>query len=273
VVGADSATAAILAATLVGFAPKYSAEYTALAGLLALICAGLLILARIIGLGFMADFLSRTVLIGFLTGVGIQVAFSQIHGMIASSADLWISMVAIGMILGIGRISKKVPGALIAVIVAIVLGRFFHFNTYGVEIIGAIPQGLPVIGLPQVAWSFSLLQKLLPTAFSMLVVILAQSAATSRAYAARHDEDFNEELDMIGLGMANLGAALSGNFVVNGSPTKTEMVDSAGGRSQLPQLVMSLVVLLVLLFFYWTFKHLAQFRACGCGFCDWFKVD
>ena len=81
-VGADSATAAILAASLVGIAATGSHEYVALAGVLALMSAGLLILARVIGLGFMADFLSRTVLIGFLTGVGIQVALGQISGML-----------------------------------------------------------------------------------------------------------------------------------------------------------------------------------------------
>jgi MFS superfamily sulfate permease-like transporter len=82
----------------------------------------------------------------------------------------------------------------------------------------------------------------------MFVVILAQSAATSRVYAARYDESFSENVDLVGLGLANIGAALSGTFVVNGSPTKTEMVDSAGGRSQIAQITTSVIVLLVLLF-------------------------
>lgn len=82
VVGADSATAAILAAGLAGIAVRGSDEYVALAAVLALMAAGFLMLARIIGLGFMADFLSRTVLIGFLTGVGVQVALGQVSGML-----------------------------------------------------------------------------------------------------------------------------------------------------------------------------------------------
>jgi len=81
------------------------------------------------------------------------------------------------------------------------------------------------------------------------VVILAQSAATSRAYAARYNESFSENTDLIGLGLANIGAGLSGTFVVNGSPTKTQMVDSAGGRTQLSLIVTAVIVLLVLLFF------------------------
>jgi MFS superfamily sulfate permease-like transporter len=82
----------------------------------------------------------------------------------------------------------------------------------------------------------------------MFVVILAQSAATSRAYAARYNEGFSENVDLLGLGLANIGAGLSGTFVVNGSPTKTQMVDSAGGRTQMSLLVMAVIVLLVLLF-------------------------
>jgi MFS superfamily sulfate permease-like transporter len=92
------------------------------------------------------------------------------------------------------------------------------------------------------------LQQLLGIAFSMFIVILAQSAATSRAYAARYSERFNENVDLVGLSLANIGATLSGTFVVNGSPTKTQMVDSAGGRSQLAQITTTMVVLIVLLF-------------------------
>ena len=82
----------------------------------------------------------------------------------------------------------------------------------------------------------------------MFVVILAQSAATSRAYAGKYEEtSFSEDTDLVGLAAANVAAAFSGTFVVNGSPTKTQMVDSAGGRSQLAQLTTSVVVLIVLL--------------------------
>jgi len=259
VVGADSATAAILAAALVGVAATGSHEYVALAGVLALMSACLLITARVIGLGFMADFLSRTVLIGFLTGVGIQVALSQVTGMLGisngqqigqlNSYDTVISCIVIGVILVSRKISKRIPGSFIAVIGSIIISWMFNFKAYGVHTIGEIPRGLPAIGLPDIHWSFVLILQLLPTAFSMFVVILAQSAATSRAYAARYDEPFNENIDLLGLGLANVGAAISGTFVVNGSPTKTEMVDSAGGRSQLSQIITSLIVVLVLLFF------------------------
>src|SRR4029077_5259800 len=88
---------------------------------------------------------------------------------------------------------------------------------------------------------------LLGASASMFVVILAQSAATSRAYAAKYEEPFSTDTDLVGLGAANVAAAFSSTFVVNGSPTKTQMVDSAGGRSQLAQLTTAVVVLIVLL--------------------------
>ena len=270
VVGADSATAAILAGGITGMAASGSAEWLALAEVLALLSAGFLIIARLIRLGFLADFLSRTVLVGFLSGVGVQVALGEIpdmlglpgrgHGPIlnfisglrqieqANFYALCVSVAVLAVIVGSKTISKKIPGALIAVTAAIVASRALSLEVYGVRMLGAVPGGLPEIGLPDIYLDMGLILKLLPTAFAMFVVILTQSAATSRAYAARYDDRFNENVDLVGLGLANVGAALSGTFVVNGSPTKTQMVDSAGGRSQLAQITTSIIVLLVLLF-------------------------
>jgi SulP family sulfate permease len=269
VVGADSATAAILAAGLVGLAATGSDEYVALCAVLAFMAAAFLILARIIGLGFLADFLSRTVLVGFLTGVGLQVALGQISGMLGlkggghgSVEKIWsdiqqveqvnlyalaTALAVLVIIVGSKKLSKKIPGALIAVVGAIVASWALKLGDH-VHVLGTVPSGLPHLGLPEVKWSWELIGKLVPTAFAMFVVILAQSAATSRAYAARYNERFSEDTDLVGLGLANIGAGLSGTFVVNGSPTKTQMVDGAGGRSQLSLLFTAAIVLLVLLF-------------------------
>ncbi len=270
VVGADSATAAILATGLAGLAATGSHEYVALAAVLAFMSAGFLLLARILGMGFMADFLSRTVLVGFLTGVGLQVAMGEISGMLGLKGGghgslgkiindvkqidqvnmyaLAISLAVLVVIIGSKKISKKIPGPLIAVIGAIAISWGLDFKEL-VHVLGSVPGGLPQIGLPQVDWSWKLITELAPTAFAMFVVILSQSAATSRAYAAQYNENFSENSDLIGLSLANIGAGLSGTFVVNGSPTKTQMIDSAGGRTQLSLLVTSGIVLLVLLFF------------------------
>jgi MFS superfamily sulfate permease-like transporter len=270
VVGADSATAAIMFAGLVSLAQPQSAEWVALAGWLALLAAVFLIAARTLNLGFLADFLSSTVLIGFLTGVGIQVACGQVAGMLgvakqgngaieqaayalldianANRATLAVSASVIVIIVGARMINKKIPGALIAVVGTIAASAYWDLAAKGVTTLGPIPSGLPTLGMPALppagAWG-----SLAATAASLFFVILAQSAATSRAYAQRYDEtSFEENGDLTGLAFANVTAALSGTFVVNGSPTKTQMVDGAGGRSQLSQLTTAAVTLIVLLF-------------------------
>ena len=268
VVGADSATAAIMAAGLAGMAAIQSPDYVSLAGVLAILCAGLLLLSRIIKLGFLADFLSRSVLIGFLTGVGIQVAMGQLAGMLGvpggtgrtvskfwgtleqipdtSLTTLAVSASVLGIILILKLVNPKIPGALIAVVGAIAVSEIADLAAHGVATLGPVPGGLPSFGVPSYGWNDW--AALLGTAGAIFIVILAQSAATSRAYAAKYNEVFDENTDLVGLSLANLSAGLSGTFVVNGSPTKTQMVDSAGGRSEFSQLVTAVIVLIVLLF-------------------------
>jgi SulP family sulfate permease len=279
VVGADSATAAIMFAgiTSLGIAGLQPAtpQWVALAGLSALLAGGLLLLARVARLGFLADFLSRTVLIGFLTGVGVQVATGQVGGMLeiprqtsdipffssnlidffktlghigqASWQTAFMSASVLAVLIIFERWVKAIPGGLVAVIGAIAASWALNLESHGVSILGPVPSGLPSIELPSgVSWHDA--TGLLPVAFSMFLVILAQSAATSRAYAVKYNERFTENTDLVGLGLANIGAGLSGTFVVNGSPTKTEMVDEAKSHTQVAQLTTAVVVALVLLF-------------------------
>jgi sulfate permease, SulP family len=268
VVAADSATAAILASMLVSVAALGSPGYVGLTSLVALAVAGLLLLARIFKFGFLADFLSRSALIGFLTGVGIQVAGGELAGLvglpnegqsalaqIASAlarlgsshvATLAISIAVLAVIVVAGRLAPRIPGALVAVIGAIALSAAFDFAAKGIATIGNVPSGLPSLALPPL--HLNGIEHVLACAASCFLVIVAQSAATARAYALRYEEQLTENLDLVGLAAANAAAAITGTFVVNGSPTKTEMVDEAGGRSQLAHLTTAAVVLLVLLF-------------------------
>jgi len=268
VVAADSATAAILASILVGIAALGSPEYVGATSLVALVVAGLLVLARVFKLGFLADFLSRSALIGFLTGVGIQVAGGELAGLVglpkaghgaleqimsalsrmgsAHLATAAVSAAVLALIIGLARFAPRLPGALIAVIGAIAASVIFGFDARGIATIGSVPGGLPSLALP--AANAKELYLVLTCAASCFLVIIAQSAATSRAYAMRYEEKFFENYDLVGLAAANAAAGLTGTFVVNGSPTKTEMVDEAGGRSQLTHLTTAAVVLIVLLF-------------------------
>ena len=278
VVAADSATAAILASGLAGRAPLGDPHYMALAGVVALLTAAALLVARLFRLGFLADFLSQTVLVGFLTGVGFQVGLAMLGEMLGISVDStrtldqvaqivhglpraqWATSCLAGSVVAtvflLGRFAPRLPGPLIAVVAATAASAGLDFSAHGIALIQTIPAGLPSFGLPKVAWRE--IPPLLPLVGGCLLTILAQSAATARAYAARHHETLDENADLVGLSAANAVAALSGTFVVNGSPTQTAMVDRAGGRSQVTHLTTAAVVTLVLLFLTRPLRFLPQ---------------
>jgi high affinity sulfate transporter 1 len=278
VVGGDSATAAILYAGIAGLGVKNltpgTNEWLAYASLAALITGALLLIARLARLGFLANFISRTVLVGFLTGVGIQVALGQLPGLLgvpsphvaldrvagtivkawdtiahigqASAATVAVSACVIVTIVVFDRWIKVVPGALVAVVGSIAISWYFDLASHGVSILGPVPSGFPALGLPKgVGWSDVV--PLAGTSLSMVLVILAQSAATSRAYAEKHDESVDDNGDLLGLTVANLVAGLSSAFVVNGSPTKTEIAEEAGSQTQVTMLTMAAMTAIVLL--------------------------
>jgi sulfate permease, SulP family len=268
VVAADSATASILAGKLATMAPIASARYVALASTVALLTAGFLLLARILKLGFLADFLSQTVLTGFLTGVGFQVGIAVLSEMVGLEVhsnrtvgqlvDLFrslprihlptvaISAVVVTGVFAFSRFAPRVPGSLLAVAGAIGASSTWDFAGHGIAIIGPVIGGLPHLGLPDMHWNDVV--PLLGVSVSCFVMVLAQSAATARFYAVRHHQHLDESVDLVGLSAANAAAALSGTFVVDGSPTQTAMVECSGGQSQLAQVATAIAVAFVLLF-------------------------
>lgn len=267
VVAADSATAAILAGGLAGMAPEAGARYVALAGLVALLTGGYLLLARFFRLGFLADFLSQTVLVGFLSGVGVQVGIAVLGEMLgipvaghrpmvqlvealrglphAHLPTVAVSVAVVVVVLACRALGPRVPGALVAVVGALAASATLDFAGRGIAVLGPVPAGLPVVGLPAIDWRDVV--ALVPVAGSCFLMIVAQSAATARAYASRHRDPLDENEELVGLAAANVVAACSGAFVVNGSPTQTAMVEAAGGRSQLAQLSTAAVTAAVLL--------------------------
>ncbi len=278
VVAADSATAAIIFSRLSTMAPVASPRYVELASLVALLTAVFLLLARLLKLGFLADFLSQTVLVGFLTGVGFQVGIAVIGGMLGIEVSshrtvgqllqviqnsphlqwqtLAISAAVVVFILSVRRLAPKLPVSLIAVVAGIVASKVWDFAGHNIEVIGPIAGGLPHLGLPNVSWRD--IEILIPLAAACFVMILAQSAATARLYAERHRQALDENSDLLGLSAANALAGVSGTFVVNGSPTQTAMVESSGGSSQLAQVSTAIVVALVLLVFTWPLQYLPR---------------
>ena len=278
VVSADSATAAIFASGVSGMAPAASARYIALAGAVALLTAIFLLLARLLKLGFVADFLSQTVLVGFLTGVGFQVGIAvlgQMLGIQVSSHRTvvqlvqvcqrlpethWATLIVSALVLAVAfllhRFAPKLPGTLIAVVAAIGASEMWDFAGHGIAVVGPVAGGLPRLHLPAVSWKD--IPPLISVAASCSVMIVTQSAATARAYAERHHQHLDENADLTGLSAANAATALSGAFVVNGSPTQTTMVEGAGAQSQVAQISTAIVVALVLLFLTKPLEYLPQ---------------
>jgi MFS superfamily sulfate permease-like transporter len=270
VVSADSATAAMVAAALTSLSfTANTPRYIELTSLIGIVVAAILFLARILQLGFLADFLSRSVLVGFLSGVGVQVAVGELHDMLGIEKgghgflhqllytfehlrdthlpSLFIALAVLAIIVLFEVVAPRFPGALLGVIGMTAASAYFHWAGRGVQVVGSVPGGLPHLGLPHLAYTDIIM--VLPISSSCFIVILAQSAATSRAYALKYRDQFNQNVDLIGLSLANAAAGCSSTFVVNGSPTKTAMVDTAGGRSQWSHLTTAAVVLTVLLFF------------------------
>jgi sulfate permease, SulP family len=271
VVAADSATATIFASRVSTMAPMASAEYVTLASMVALLTAAMLLAARIFKLGFLADFLSRTVLVGFLAGVGVQVSIAMLGDMLGMTVPIPSSRSLAQLIYVIGHIAQthaptfalaagvvivilvakrfrpRWPIPLVAVVGSILASKAFDFSAHGVALLGPIAGGLPPLSFPAVTWQQAL--DLVPVAASCFVMIIAQSAAAARVFAQQYHEPVDTNADILGLAAANAAAALSGTFVVNGSPTQTAMADRAGTRSQFGQLAFAAVVAIVLLFF------------------------
>jgi SulP family sulfate permease len=268
VVSADSATAAIFAGGVADLAPAGSTRYVAFAGAVALLTAGFLLLARLLKLGFIADFLSQTVLTGFLTGVGFQVGIAVLGEMLGVEVSarrtvmqlaevlrrvpqvhlptVTVSAVVVAALLLFRRFAPRLPGPLVVVAAAMGASAMWNFSGHGIAVIGPVAGGLPHLRFPTVGGRE--LFSLLSTAGSCCIMIITQSAATARTYAVRHQQELDENADLAGLSAANVMAGLSGTFVVNGSPTQTAMVESAGAESQKAQLATAAIVALVLLF-------------------------
>ena len=197
---------------------------------MAVLTAVILLLARLLRLGFIADFLSRTVLVGFLTGVGFQVGISVLSEMFGVPVDsrrpvvqLWevgrglphahlptviLSVSVLAFVLLLRHFVPKVPGALVAVVGAIAASAAWNFAGHGIATIGPVAGGLPHLGLMALLSLREMNRKeielLLTVSASCAVMILTQSAATARIYAAKHYEKVDENLDLYGLSAANV---------------------------------------------------------------------
>lgn len=266
-VGPEPGTA-ILAATGVGaIAAGDSARYVALMAGLALVVAAICVVAAAARLGFIASVLSKPVLVGYITGVGLTLLSSQIAGFtgvpieaerlfprfreLAGSLDqVHLGTTAVGaatlaLILVLRRSAPTAPGALIGVVAATVVVAVFGLDGHGIALVGDIPTGLPVPGLPDV--SVGDVGHLLPVAAGIALVGYSDNVLTARSVAARHGYRIDANQELLALGLTNLTAGLSQGFPVSSSASRTAVPASLGTRTQLVSLVASASVVATVL--------------------------
>ena len=264
IVGADSATAAVLASGALIVAQAGTQAHVNAIAVISLLTAAILLTLSVFRLGFLAELISRPVLIGFLAGVGLQLIITSLPNMLGLSASgpVWQQLQTVAQHIGssngmamtvsilvVGVIAvlryTRIPGELVALALAILLSVIFNIKELGVVMVGALPGGLPEFIVP----TFTLEQfiALLPAAASVALIILAQGSAVIRTSAFERGEKVRLNQDLFAFSMANATAALFQGFSANGSPTRTYASENAGGKSQMVNVFMGVLVGVLLL--------------------------
>ncbi|MEU6506034.1 SulP family inorganic anion transporter [Streptomyces sp. NPDC046942] len=262
VVGPDGTSSALVAITLAPLAARGSDRYVALAGLLAIMVGAILAVAGALRLGFVADFLSKPILIGYINGTALTIIASQLGKMTGAGVSaqkfipiivetvrrlgavhattLLLSTVTLAVLLAARRWTPKVPAALVVVVAADVASQLFHFSDHGIAVLGQVSGGLPGFGLPHAGLED--LSHLVLPAGGMALVAFCDTMANARSYAAAGGYEVSGERELAALGAADVVAGLSQGFPVSSSGSRTAVGEEAGGRSQLVGLSVAVLV-------------------------------
>jgi SulP family sulfate permease len=268
-VGPESTTAVMTAAAVGPLAGGNAAVYALLASTLALLVGIACCLGAWLRLGFLADLLSKPILVGYMAGVAVimitgqiskisgvpleaQSLYGQLLELLQHQGDIHLPtlLLAAGVLVFLLLVQRRfpqAPGSLLAVLLASSVVGVFHLDQAGVAVIGPIPAGLPSLAIPGGITAGNL-NYLLSTAVGIALVGYSDNVLTARAFAARGGYRIDANQELLALGTVNLGAGLFQGFPVSSSGSRTAIGDSLGSRSQLFSLVAFAVVLIVLLF-------------------------
>jgi len=268
-VGPEATVALLTASVVAPLAAGDPVRHLALAGALALVAGGWLILAGIIGLGFVTRFLSRPLLLGYVAGSALVMIVSQLDSLIGVKLEaeddtlaelaetirrlgetdlttLVVGLGVIGVVLLVRRIDRRLPAYLVAVVAAIAVSAIADLADKGVAVVGTIEPGLPAMGLPAVGLAD--LASLAGPALAIALLIYADSGVTGQVLGRRGGYAVDGNQEFLGLGAANIGAALTGGFPVNGSQSRSFTAADVGAKSQAMNVgVLALVILTLLL--------------------------
>ena len=264
VIGADSATAALVASAAGVLAASGTAQGTAAVALVTVLVGVILIGMSFARLSFLANLISRPVLVGLFAGIGLQLVIGKMPEMLGIAAGgtvlhtlgevmqkfttmnamtATISVLVLGLIALFHR--TRVPGEIVALAAAVLFALCFRVEQFNVHLVGALPTGLPEFIMPTIGGPAIL--AILPAAFMIALVILAQSSAVIRSNAAHHDEKVNLDRDLLGLGVANIASGFMRGFVANGSPPRTLAAEFAGAKTQVTGIAAAGIILILVL--------------------------
>ncbi|NJK28896.1 MAG: solute carrier 26 family protein [Acaryochloris sp. SU_5_25] len=267
-VGPESTTAVMTAAAITPLAQSGESSYASLAALLALLVGIVYLIAYIARLGFLADLLSKPILVGYMAGVALIMILGQlskVSGIPIQADGLWgqvkacvlnfnqihlPTLLLAGMVLcfllGMRSRFPKLPGPLIAVLLATAAVAFLHLDQQGVKVVGTIPAGLPPARIPPLP--LQSISTLLAAAVGIAVVGYSDNALTARSFATRHHYAIDGNQELLALGVANLGTGLMQGFPISSSASRTVIGDALGSKTQVFSLVAFGVVVIVLMF-------------------------
>lgn len=232
---------------------------------LALLVGAMLVVAAVMRLGFVANFISEPVLVGFKAGIGLVIVLDQLpkilgfhiarggflHNLLAtvrgishaSLPTVAVGIVMIGLLVGVERFVPRAPAPLIAVAVGIAGSALLRLQSYGVELVGRIPQGLPSFTMPDL----SLAERLWPGALGIALMSFTETIAAGRAFAKNEEPPPRPNAELLATGLANVGGAFFGAMPAGGGTTQTAVNRLAGARTQLAELVTAAATLATML--------------------------
>ncbi|HEY7633775.1 MAG TPA: sulfate permease [Thermoleophilaceae bacterium] len=278
VAAATSAAAVLIASGVAAVDPAGAAEYAAAGAAIVLFCGGLFLLAGMLRLGFVAQFLSLPVMAGFVFGLAIFVTVKQLpklFGIEGGSGDtirqfahvltnlgdtngatLAVGVAALALLFGLARFAPKAPGGLVALVLGIVISGALGLSHHGVKIVGDVPSGLPSLGIPHIQGGDVL--TLIAAAAGMLLVIFSESLGAAETFAAKHGYDIDPNQELIALGVANVGSGFMGGLAGGGSLSQSAVNEGAGARSEVSPLIATALIVVTVLFLTPLFKNLPE---------------
>ena len=268
IAGPDAAIGILVGSAILPLSGSDPARLPVLAAELGLLTGAVLLLAARLKLGVIADLLSRPVLVGYLNGASLILISTQLGKLFAIRSQgeeffpllftlaqqlpathlptFLFGVLLIALLMLVGHWLPQVPGALMCCAMALLASYLFDLGNYGIALVGAVPSGIPRFDMPMVHWSD--IAMLAPAAVAIAFLAFSDGILLAQAFAEKNGYEVNPNQELAALGSANILAALWQGFPVSASQSRTSIVDAAGGRTQVAQLVAAAGLLIFLLF-------------------------